>query len=563
MSKGDTSLIRKLVPIRWMFDLYTTGLSNQAEANSRSPCTTPFFSNGCVEFNSGSITTKLLRDDPKTLLIDFSSFCPKGHVIFETVVFSLENFIAQLERIIERKTDFISFDVNVSTDWLNEWQCSSYHACSKHEVCANINKLSKNSSSLFYKGSVTCVCQFKLNEVRKALAVYHGIEENEGGFNMKGIRNLFSGMEFGVNKDPHIKSTLTGIVVQGPNGEWFAFDPVTRTRKNMMGLKFGDFPIILVPVKNLTVGRLIKKDRKYYWVQSVNPDNTFTGVNAETGAVETFVLTDNLIPGLTFFTEVIAFDAKTLMDPASKQNMGGNVLGAMLMMKMMDGGDKAEFSLDDINDDSFNGLGMFLPMLMASKDGNLGITNPDGTPNIMMMMMMFGSGEGGANDIMKYTLLSSMLGGGNNTANPLGDIMSGFTSAIPGMGTTAPATGKGHFACTACGKEFDDPKVKFCTECGGPVAPKGTVCPVCGASLKEGAKFCHECGAKIGVLTCPGCGEEVSAEEKFCHNCGLNLKPTPAAEATPVTAPAHAAAKPTTRHRKPAGTAPKNPAPTT
>ncbi|MBR6253708.1 MAG: zinc ribbon domain-containing protein [Clostridia bacterium] len=532
MSKGDTSLIRKLVPIKWMFDLYTSGYANQVERNSRSPCTSPFFSNASVRFKSGTINTTIPTGEPNVLRINFSSFCPCQHVYFETVTFTLREFITQLEKILDRKSDYISFDVNVSTDWLNAEDCSSFQNCMKRSICKSINQLSPTSSSLFIKGSVTCVVQFKLNEVKEALAVYHGIEDNKGGFTMKGsFGKLFSGMEMGINRDPRIKSTLTGIVVQNPdNGKYYAFDPATRTRKDMLNLKLGNFPIVLVPVKNLTVGKMTKRDGKYYWVQSINDDNTFTGVNAMTGAVETFVNNDSLIPGFNFYTEVVAFDGKTLLDPSSKQNMGGNVLGAMLMMQMMNS-DKAEFSLDDINDDSFNGLGMFLPMLMASKDGNLGITNPDGTPNIMMMMMLMGDGgEGGMNDFMKFSLLSNLLGGGNN-ANPLGDIMSGISTVVPGI---APAAaGAGHYACTICGKEFDDPEVRFCTECGGKVEAAGTVCPKCGEVLKEGAKFCHKCGAKIGADVCKACGKEIPEGAKFCPYCGEDVNGKPPAPAKP------------------------------
>ena len=541
-----------------MFDLYTDA-SNRVEANSRSPCSTPFFSNGCIEFDSGLITTKILRDDPKTLLIDFSNYSPKCHITFETVVIWIDEFIKKLEEISDRKTDYISFDVNVSTDLHDEKDCEHYYRCQKTRVCNNLiisHSGSRNYSGYPRKSSVTCAVQFNLNELKKALAVFHGIEENEGGFNMKSFGKMFSGLEFGVNKDPNIKSTLTGIVVKGPTGEWFAFDPATRTRKNIMGMKFGDFPIVLIPVKTLTVGRLIKRDQKYYWVQSVNNDNTFTGVNAMTGGVETFVLTESIIPGFNFFTEVIAFDAKTLMDPASNQNMGGNVLGAMLMMKMMDDGGKAEFSLDDINDDSFNGLGMFMPMLLASKDGNLGITNPDGSPNIMMMMMMFGSGDGGVNDYMKMTLLSSLLGNGT-TPNPLGDIMNGFGGNVTGQNSSTPhAENVGGFVCSNCGKEYSDPSVHYCPDCGGKVISSAIICSKCGTQLKNGAKFCHVCGTKVGALTCPECGNEVSHGDKFCPNCGhdLSKKPTSSAPTVSLKKPARkkvSLAKNTTPNQNP------------
>ena len=139
---------------------------------------------------------------------------------------------------------------------------------------------------------------------------------------------------------------------------------------------------------------------------------------------------------------------------------------------------------------------------------------------------------------MKITLLSNLLGGGNN-ANPLGDIMNGFTAAVPALAPDSATTSEpASFVCSACGKEFNDPAVHFCTECGGKVVPAGATCPKCGAQLKNGAKFCHVCGAKIGANVCKACGKEVPEEAKFCPYCGNDLvnKTAPAAEPAPAAA---------------------------
>ena len=535
MSKGDTSLIRELVPTRWMFDFYTDPETGQLEANSRSPNEKPFFSTNIISFRTGEITTKILRNDPYTLLIDFSSFClTTGRVMFETVIFPFSEFVKQLEKIIDRKSDFITFNVPITTDW--KWRCEDAGRCvTWSKTCAKLNKLTPSADNSYYKGTAMAAVQFNLNEVKHALAVYHGIEENYGGFKMKNnMSKLFSGMEMGMNKDSRIKSTLMGIVVQNPsNGKWYAFDPATRTRKDMMNLKFGDFPIVLLPVRDLSIGDLIKRDGKYYYVQSTDAPNTFTGINAMTGEIQTFLYEESLIPGLNFFTKVVAFDAKTMMDPNSKQNMGGNVLGAMLMMQMMNS-DKADFSLDDINDDSFNGLGTFMPLLLASKDGNLGLTNADGTPNIMAMMMLCSDdGSGGLNDFMKVTLLSNLLGGNNAApANIFGNMFQGFGGApAPAEPTISVVVAKpeDEYECTLCGKTYDDPHVRFCTECGGKVGKKvKNACKKCGAELKDGAKFCHVCGTKIGPEICNKCGAELPKDAKFCPKCGF-----PAGEKVP------------------------------
>jgi hypothetical protein len=47
--------------------------------------------------------------------------------------------------------------------------------------------------------------------------------------------------------------------------------------------------------------------------------------------------------------------------------------------------------------------------------------------------------------------------------------------------------------CTACGHTNPE-RVKFCLECGTPVAAR---CASCGCDLPQAAKFCGECGASI------------------------------------------------------------------
>ena len=527
MAKGDTSLIRRLAPTKWMFDLYTDEASGHIETFSKNYDKRPFFGSNIIRLKEGYIDTIVYDLNPNELCISFSSICDYGYLGFEKIKLSLSDFIRELENCLDKKRDYITFNVPVKTTWGMNGKCNFgvRHGCPKWDkLCIDYTPSSHQSG---YYSSAMAAVQFNFNDIREALAVYHGIKNYKGENEMKNSMNqLFSNMEMGMNKDRRIKSTLMGIVVQNPETQkWYAFDPATRTRKDMMNLKFGDFPIVLLPVRDLTVGDLIKRDGKYYYVQSTDAPNTFTGINAMTGEVQTFLYEQTLIPGLNFFTKVVAFDAKTLMDPNSKQNMGGNVLGAMLMMQMMNS-DKAEFSLDDINDDSFNGLGAFMPLLLASKDGNLGITNADGTPNIMAMMMLCSDGgSGGMNDFMKVTLLSNLIGG-NNTAptNIFGNMFQGFSGAPASAEPTISvvvAKPEGEYVCNICGKVYTDENIHFCPACGGVVTKKiVNACKKCGAELKPDAKFCHVCGAKIGPDTCAKCNVELPEGAAFCPSCG-------------------------------------------
>ena len=68
-------------------------------------------------------------------------------------------------------------------------------------------------------------------------------------------------------------------------------------------------------------------------------------------------------------------------------------------------------------------------------------------------------------------------------------------------------------------------EMKFCSECGAPMAPAKKFCPNCGAQALPGMKFCGECGAPLAPpkTLCPGCGAEVPAGMKFCGECGTRI----------------------------------------
>src|SRR3954454_3984624 len=56
---------------------------------------------------------------------------------------------------------------------------------------------------------------------------------------------------------------------------------------------------------------------------------------------------------------------------------------------------------------------------------------------------------------------------------------------------------RGAMICAACGAT-NDADCRFCTECGGPLAP---VCPQCSATSRPGSKFCGNCGAPLAAAS--------------------------------------------------------------
>jgi membrane protease subunit (stomatin/prohibitin family) len=108
----------------------------------------------------------------------------------------------------------------------------------------------------------------------------------------------------------------------------------------------------------------------------------------------------------------------------------------------------------------------------------------------------------------------------------------GFAGGGPGFGQQG-GTGA-TVACAACGTA-NAPGAKFCSSCGGSMAPPTVACPSCGTANAPGAKFCSSCGTALaaGPAHCTNCGTELVAGAKFCPDCG-----TPAgAAAAPADAP--------------------------
>lgn len=93
------------------------------------------------------------------------------------------------------------------------------------------------------------------------------------------------------------------------------------------------------------------------------------------------------------------------------------------------------------------------------------------------------------------------LGAGIGTGMGLG--MGGAFGSAFGEISKAMGTGEGGkdssgrtsamHTCSGCGSSIPE-KVKFCPECGAPVARK---CPRCGAAIEADPRFCPECGEKL------------------------------------------------------------------
>lgn len=492
----NTNAILNLVPKSFSFDGYNI-------VNCPNTSDKPFFSDNTYILDKYTLTTKLRKkpQTPEELTLIFSNPCAKNHtavINFKEFTMSIYDFAIKLDRAIKTNSDFIFFEIPVTYYCFRD-------SCSL--ACLNDNP---GCTKLLKKCPRTAVAavSFDVDEVRKAL--YYPKNEKNGGNTAMKKNNNFLGMNFelGVSKDSNIASTLMGVAVRNPStGNWYTFDAARNTRKNIANMKMGNFPIFLLPTKKLEVGDLIKLDGKYNYVKAVNGD-TITLLGATDGVISEVLPEETLIGNMKFYTKAVAMDPKSLMDPNSKKGLGSNVLAAICMMQW-NNNETAEFSLDNINNDSFNGLGSCWPMLMAMNGGELGdmFGNAD-----LPTLLLLGNGN---NDLMQTLILTQLLGGSNDS--PLKEVLP--VDILPEKQDHA-------VLCEDCDATYPN-GTNFCPKCGKPTKKLAASCPKCGTALMKGAMFCHKCGANVTQQTCPKCGKTVEDGENFCSKCGTNLKAAP------------------------------------
>lgn len=500
----DFSNLLTLVPKSFHFDGYN--IVNYPNTSDK-----PFFSTNTYPLGDYKLSTTYHTskngDELKLSFQNPGGFSNFDYYIckfsFSDYILSIEDFARKLNCAVQNNCDFISFAIHVN-------YCSTLDS-----VCPSIcTKKSKPLEPCFRllkdrPATVTAAVSFNIDDMRKALCLPPRIKTTGGNTAMKKTNN-FLGMNFelGISKDSNIASTLVGVAVRNPaNGNWYTFDATRNTRKNLATMKMGNFPIFLLPTKKLEVGDLIKLDGKYDYVKAVNGD-TITLLGATDGVIREVLPEETLIGNLKFYTKVVAMDPKSLTDTNSKKGMSNNVMAAICMMQW-NNGETAEFSLDNINNDSFNGLGSCWPMLMAMNGGELGdmFGNAD-----LPTLLLLGNDN---NDIMQTLILTQLLSG--DTDSPLKNV-------LPINGLTEK---QDHAViCEECNATYPD-GTNFCPKCGSATKKLAASCPKCGTALMKGAVFCHKCGAKVTEHTCPGCGKTVENGENFCSKCGtaLNAKP--------------------------------------
>ena len=502
MSKDD--LLRQLCPKSVHFDGYNLVGCKEVRGS-------PFFFEHSIELGDKYILN-LSYGNEDNVNLSFQSVCYQAKVKFKTYSLSFDEYVNKLKEALKTNSDFITF--KIATEFMQ-----NEHFCSR---CQYVNNDCVEMRKIHPK-TVMAAVSFDLDEVRRALAEYHGIiTKNKGGSKMK--KNNFYGVDFdyGANRDDDLAATLLGVAVRdSQKGTWWTYDPIKKVHKNLANVKIGSFPIFLLPATNVQPGDMIKKDGKYFWIREVTADGTFKAIGALDGQVHEILPTESLIAGFNFYTKVVAMDVNALKDQ-SGNGVANNLLSAMLLMQWSKNDDKAEFSLDNLGEDSFNGMGAMLPLVLAqsSAGGNISniFGNGEGGINLPMLMML-GSADSDAPDWMQMYVLTQLLNNGNT----------GLDGLFPGLGGTAQpqkmAPMSADVICEKCGATYSA-DTNFCPKCGGkthPIKVGVKHCKKCGVELMADADYCHKCGTYNGATRCESCLAEIPEDAIFCPKCGKKV----------------------------------------
>ena len=142
-----------------------------------------------------------------------------------------------------------------------------------------------------------------------------GLGEVSKGFDFKSIANDL-GVEFGINPDSRVKSTLLGTVFEYEDGRYRGFDRKTGLVTDYASIKAISLPAVVVPVTSVKKGEMILRNGEFYFITKAEKAGKVCGANITTLKEETLLPVANPI-GIKCYTrlislgEVIGFKGET------------------------------------------------------------------------------------------------------------------------------------------------------------------------------------------------------------------------------------------------------------
>lgn len=253
-------------------------------------------------------------------------------------------------------------------------------------------------------------------DVKKQVSQQRQVKKNKEDTSM--AKNIFDmDMEYGLNQDDNIASTLMGVAVR--NGtHWRIYDKNKKQIIDVGDIPLGNLPIFILPTIKLSEGDLIKNEDEYCFVTKVaNSKTPAQTLSVRTGEMKSVIPIKNIL-GVSCYSKVITlteslnvgeeFDIETLAMLSAMYGQNDEESNPMnqLMQTMLLKGKLGE------EDDEMMKL-VLMSSMMYPEGGSSQM-------NQLMQLMLLKDKLGQEEDMMKLMLMYSMMNGNKeNSNNPL------------------------------------------------------------------------------------------------------------------------------------------------
>ena len=124
------------------------------------------------------------------------------------------------------------------------------------------------------------------------------------GLDFKAMANDL-GIEFGINPDSRVKSTLLGTVFEYEDGRYRGFDRSTGVVTDYASIKAISLPSVIIPAAAVKVGDMILRNNEFYFITKAEKAGKVCGANITTLKEETLLPVANPI-GIKCYTRLIS-----------------------------------------------------------------------------------------------------------------------------------------------------------------------------------------------------------------------------------------------------------------
>ena len=170
-----------------------------------------------------------------------------------------------------------------------------------------------------------------------------GLGEVSKGFDFKSIANDL-GVEFGINPDSRVKSTLLGTVFEYEDGRYRGFDRKTGLVTDYASIKAISLPAVVVPVTSVKKGEMILRNGEFFFITEAENPKEVKGANLQTLKEEKLLPVANPI-GVMCYTRLISLGEILGFKGETTQNAKIALWIVTLLAKKI-----SEESIDSVNE---------------------------------------------------------------------------------------------------------------------------------------------------------------------------------------------------------------------